>query len=120
MDDQEYRAYASKFNRISESDMHLRKCPRAYELWKELEMKVISAARPMLRTYVVCAGIVYGNGEETLFPMFKRAWTGSELPVVGEGNNLLPMVHAADLATTIKRVIDLNPSQSYVFAVDAA
>ena len=85
-------------------------------------MKVLSASRPLLRTYVVCSGIVYGNGEETLFPLFRKAWSsqGAEIPILGEGTNVLPMVHARDLAATVKKAIELTPSQTYLFAVDAA
>lgn len=65
------------------------------------------SARPLFRTYVVCAGIVYGNGEETLFPLFRKAWSSqtAEIPIIGEGNNILPMVHSRDLATTVKIII---------------
>ena len=98
----------------------LRKCPMKYELIKELELKVISAAKATLRTYVVCPGIVYGNGENILFSHFRKAWMHpeEELNIIGDGNNILPMIHVKDLALMIKKVIDIVPNQSYVMAVD--
>lgn len=41
-----------------------------------------------------------------------------ELNIIGDGNNILPMIHVKDLALMIKKVIDIVPNQSYVLAVD--
>lgn len=41
-----------------------------------------------------------------------------ELNIIGDGNNILPMIHVKDLALMIKKVIDIIPNQSYVLAVD--
>jgi adenylate kinase len=72
--------------------------------------------------YVLAAGIVYGNGEMTLEPLFKSAWLEDPqaLPVIGDGENHVPMVHVRDLARAVKHVIQTRPSKKYLFVVDSA
>ena len=41
-----------------------------------------------LSCYVVCAGVCYGNGEQTLHSFFKQAWLGEQsLPIYGTAHN---------------------------------
>lgn len=50
-------------------------------------------------SYVVAAGLTYGQGEDIFHFFFKTAWYG-EVPylhVFGEGQNIIPMVHILDL-----------------------
>lgn len=42
----------------------------------------------------------------------------SELPIYGEGNNIIPMIHVNDLASIVKTTTILNPKYKYIFAVD--
>lgn len=69
---------------------------------------------------MICPGIIYGNGEDVLFNQFKRAWMHpeDELCVIGDGRNVLPMIHVKDLAQLVKKTLDLTPSSNYIFAVD--
>lgn len=53
-----------------------------------------------LITYVVAAGLTYGQGEDIFHFMFKMAWYGgiAHLPVFGDGQNFVPTIHVLDLA----------------------
>lgn len=60
-------------------------------------------AKPNLKTYVVCSGILYGAGENLLHPYFMQArlQQPNALSFYGNGKNRIPMVHIYDLATYI-------------------
>lgn len=53
-----------------------------------------------LITYIVAAGLTYGQGEGIFHFMFKAAWHGGipYLPVFGDGQNFVPTIHVLDLA----------------------
>nr|XP_019958624.1 PREDICTED: adenylate kinase 7-like [Paralichthys olivaceus] len=48
------------------------------------------------------------------------SWLGQkhEIPVFGDGNNILPTIHIKDLASVIKKVIEHQPKPYYLLAVD--
>ena len=77
-------------------------------------------AQPRLRVYVLCAGILYGNGERVFYEHFRNAWLQSpaELPYIGKGDNLVPTIHVIDLARLVKRIVNKRPNEYYIFAVD--
>lgn len=83
-------------------------------------MLIVGGHHNKLSAYVVCSGLIYGNGEESLFGLFRQAWMKpeEELPIIGEGNNLIPMIHVQDLAQIVKKVIEVQPVQQYIFAID--
>merc|ERR1719401_843392 len=46
-----------------------------YEKWKYLENLALSlSSKDKCRPHVVCAGILYGNGETTFNDLFREAW----------------------------------------------
>lgn len=49
--------------------------PRLADL-KTAETALMRMQRPGLKTFVVGAGVLYGNGEYLLHPLFKSAWLG--------------------------------------------
>ena len=51
-------------------------------------------------TYVVVAGVLYGEGESMLHHFFKAAWHGNPeaLQIYEEGQNIVPTIHINDLA----------------------
>ncbi len=57
-----------------------------------------------LITYIVAAGLTYGQGEGIFHFMFKSAWHGGipYLPVYGDGQNFVPTIHVWDLARYLK------------------
>lgn len=73
-----------------------------------------------VKTYVICAGMLYGAGEDSLELFFKSAWLQNplSLPVPGDGSNLVPSIHVADLVTFMLRIADNPPEQKYHFAFD--
>jgi len=76
--------------------------------------------KPMLKTYVVWPGVLFGNGESVFHTLFKSAWHCSEsLPVIGDGNNVIPTIHVHDLAGVLMAIMNTRPEdcQGYV-AVD--
>eukprot|EP00240_Pyramimonas_obovata_P002171 CAMPEP_0118926514 /NCGR_PEP_ID=MMETSP1169-20130426/4185_1 /TAXON_ID=36882 /ORGANISM="Pyramimonas obovata, Strain CCMP722" /LENGTH=514 /DNA_ID=CAMNT_0006868075 /DNA_START=143 /DNA_END=1683 /DNA_ORIENTATION=- len=74
-----------------------------------------------LRTYVVCPGVLYGNGEteEGFLEIFKTAWESKvKLPVFGGGQQYVPTLHVAKLAKYVYTLGKTAPPQHYVLAVD--
>jgi len=71
--------------------------------------------------YVICAGILYGLGEETFHNHFKHAWLQdpAELPYLGKGDNIIPTIHKTDLINLVLQIISEPPEQKYILAVDA-
>lgn len=51
---------------------------------------------------------------------FKNAWIQSpaQLPIIGDGKNLIPTIHIVDLARVTKKIIDHKMAKDYIFAVD--
>ncbi|XP_010607444.1 adenylate kinase 7 isoform X3 [Fukomys damarensis] len=74
----------------------------------------------MFATYVVAAGLQYGMEGGILHTFFKLAWLGDipELPVFGDGTNVIPTIHVLDLAGVIQNIIDQVPKPHYLVAVD--
>ncbi|XP_036738250.2 adenylate kinase 7 isoform X1 [Manis pentadactyla] len=71
-------------------------------------------------TYVVAAGLQYGEEGGFLHTFFKTAWLGDApaLPVFGDGTNVIPAIHVLDLAGVIQNIIDHVPKHRYLVAVD--
>lgn len=42
----------------------------------------------------------------------------AELPIFGDGNNIIPMIHVNDLANIVNKTVTLTPNERYIFAVD--
>lgn len=69
----------------------------------------------------MCAGLVYGRGEsdDVFHGLFKDAWHCNALQHVGNGENMVPTIHVADLCGIITQVAKHAPEQRYVLAVDS-
>jgi len=98
-----------------------------YELWKELEdlvMNCFNQEGSRVKGFVVAGGVIYGEGEETLCPVFKDAWRGvQEHVILAPGTNRIPTVHVRDLSRLVRQVsftaTDVNPQEApYYIAVD--
>ena len=114
---------------FKESQYYLRIPAPEYASYKFLETLALSIATTKpnqksedkkLYVYVLCAGLLYGNGEDVFYQYFKQAWLQNpqKLPIISKGNNRVPTIHVVDLARLVKRVIRLAPKQSYIIAVD--
>jgi adenylate kinase len=69
---------------------------------------------------VINSGLVYGMGEDVLFPLFKQALEQKQpLPIFGGGSNRIPAIHVDDLA---QLAFDLAFSNStgFYYAADHA
>ena len=106
----------------TEVEYAMRSPPEEYEKIKELEDKVLELNKAGLKTYVIGAGVTYGNGEvETVFnDKFRSAWLQSPeyLPYIDDGENQLPTIHVVDLVRLVKKLYETKPEHKYVFAID--
>eukprot|EP00741_Cyanophora_paradoxa_P010584 tig00020537_g10230.t1 len=107
---------------LTEDDFKNRRPHPLYRNHVQVEKLVVKAKKAnKLKTYVVCAGIPYGGGEETFHQMFKLAWLCNPraLPCVGDGDNVVPTIYVHDLAAVVGKVIAAPPEeQQYIVAVD--
>lgn len=97
---------------------------------KHLENLAITAQRfnENLRVHVVCSGLPYGNGEanNVFYEFFRRSWLSlhpdlASLPVIGEGNNVLPTIHVTDLARFVHFLasdVQGKVKKQYLLAID--
>ncbi len=88
---------------LHESAYKTRKTSLQYKPIKLLETLVLSAAKPRLSPFVICSGICYGAGEEEWKELFRIGWCCEQksLTLVGDGSNVIPMIHIADLSKVI-------------------
>ena len=87
-----------------ETDFEKRVPSENYKLHKELEDLALSVQKENLKVYIVCAGILYGKGEETFHNHFKHAWLQDPelLPYLGDGRNIIPTIHKSDLISLVE------------------
>jgi adenylate kinase len=86
---------------------------------EKLVIKLGKSNKNKLSTYVVAAGLVYGQGENAFHFLFKEAWHNAPVvPIFGEGANIIPTIHVSDLAQILHNVIDQKPKTRYIVAVD--
>lgn len=97
-----------------------------YEQWKEMEELVrecFSLEGSQVKAFVVGAGVLYGDGEETFTQLFKDAWLGIENhTITSPGTNHIPTVHVRDVARLVRQASynqELSPeTRPYLLAVD--
>ncbi|XP_077394738.1 adenylate kinase 7 isoform X6 [Festucalex cinctus] len=108
---------------FTDDDFRRRKPHPNFQKHLELEKMVAKIGkmdRALFSTYVVVSGLQYGAGEQIFHLFFKMSWLGqeNEIPVFGEGNNIVPTIHVSDLASVIKKTIEHQPKPYYLVAVD--
>ncbi|CAK6969990.1 adenylate kinase 7 [Scomber scombrus] len=108
---------------FTDEDFRRRRAHLNFTQHIDLEKKVVKMGktdRALFSTYVVASGLQYGMGEQIFHFFFKMSWLGDEnaIPVFGEGNNIIPMIHINDLASVIHNVIEYQPKPYYLLAVD--
>ena len=98
-----------------------RKPLEKYSYIKEIEDKVLSIKKENVKIFVICPGMIYGCGEDTLYPLFRAAWLQepAELPFLGDGSNPVPIIHMKDLVKLVIKVSE-NPPENppYLLAFD--
>ncbi|XP_027015734.2 adenylate kinase 7-like [Tachysurus fulvidraco] len=87
---------------------------------EKLVVKLGQTNQSQFSTYVVASGLQYGMGEQAFHFFFKTSWLGEEpeVPIFGDGSNIIPAVHICDLAGIVQNVIERKPKPPYFFAVD--
>jgi len=79
-----------------------------YSELQDLEKRIARAQDDYLRSHVLCAGALYGLGEELFYDAFKECWEGAAAPMPllpSEGANVLPTVHVDDLVSMVGRLL---------------
>ena len=90
---------------FDEIDFATRKCLPCFELLRLWENKILQLEDkvPHIRAVVVVPGIVYGRGEDDLYPLFQDLFGLEDtLKIYGKGNNILPLCHVSDLIACVK------------------
>jgi len=75
---------------------------------QDFEKRVARGHDDYLRTHVLCAGALYGCGEDIFGEAFKAAWEGRpvSLPLLpNEGHNIIPTIHCDDLVSMVTRLL---------------
>ncbi|XP_060788918.1 adenylate kinase 7-like [Neoarius graeffei] len=87
---------------------------------EKLVVKLGKSNQTQFSTYVVASGLQYGMGEQAFHFFFKTSWLGEEreVPVFGDGANIIPAIHVSDLAGIVQKVIEHKPKPQYFLAVD--
>ncbi|KAM8857839.1 adenylate kinase 7-like [Synchiropus picturatus] len=109
---------------FTDANYRTRRAHPAFRKHIDLEKKVVKMGKTnknMFSTCVVASGLQYGMGEQIFNIFFKMSWLGvKEIPVFGEGKNIVPTIHINSLASVIHNLIDCQPQTYYLLAVDSA
>lgn len=108
---------------IAEDEYRRRRPHMNFRTHTDVEKTVLKLGKKengMLRTYVVAAGLLYGEGEQLFHRFFKDAWhlSPAALSCYGTGLNVLPCIHVRDLASIAACVTSSGPGTRYIVAVD--
>uniref|UniRef100_A0A1I8IWJ0 Nucleoside-diphosphate kinase n=1 Tax=Macrostomum lignano TaxID=282301 RepID=A0A1I8IWJ0_9PLAT len=107
---------------LTEEDYRKRKPHQNYKEHLAAEKAAVKygkTKKSRLTTYIVASGLTYGCGENIFHSFFKAAWHNAfTLPVYGNGQNVLPMIHIRDLAAVLQNIADSKPKVKYLVAVD--
>ncbi|KAM3919809.1 adenylate kinase 7 isoform 2-T2 [Leptodactylus fuscus] len=108
---------------FTEDDYRRRKCHLNFKdhiSTEKLVIKMGKSNKGKFSTYVIASGVPYGAEEGVLHTIFKEAWKGETpaLSIYGEGQNIIPLIHIADLASVVQNIVDRRPRTHYLVAVD--
>lgn len=117
---------------LTGDDFRKRRPHPAYQKQYETELHATKLCRenPNVDVYVLSCGIPYGDGEDMLFPFMKFAWSrkfnesvklkeaAKNLPLIGDGENIVPMIHVRDLASLLISTLKGQMIDRFVMAVD--
>lgn len=72
---------------------------------------MLSLQKENLKVIVICAGVLYGQGEIAFANLFKAAWLNNpkDLPYLGDGLNKIPTIHIQDLAKFVLKIAEAPP-----------
>lgn len=73
-----------------------------------------------LKLYVMCTGLLYGDGEGALLPLFQSAWSLNPVPILEENHNVIPTLHVKDMAHGAVAVLSSKPENPVFIAHDGS
>lgn len=73
-----------------------------------------------LRIYVMCVGLLYGNGEGALLPLFQSAWHLKAAPMLEQNHNVIPTLHVKDMAHGAVALSQTRPEVPVIIAHDGS
>ena len=117
---------------LTGDDFRKRKPHPNFRAQYEAELKAfkLDHENPFVTVYILACGIPYGDGEDILFPLMKYAWNSKNaeqngfqehlhhVPLIGEGENTIPMIHVRDLASLLVATLQGQMIDKFVMAVD--
>ncbi|KAK9300199.1 hypothetical protein QLX08_007043 [Tetragonisca angustula] len=109
---------------FTEEDYRKRKPHPNFKRHVQCEKDVATARkkiklRDKLKTLVICCGVTYGDEQGPLHHLFKMAWQNAPfLPIVGKGNNKIPLLHVRDLSSVVLDVLQNWPPLWYIVAAE--
>ncbi|XP_035458161.2 adenylate kinase 7 isoform X2 [Spodoptera frugiperda] len=105
-----------------ETDFRKRKPHPNYKMHYDVENEVIGIARKyrkLIGALVVATGVTYGGKEDVLFYWFQKSWECEPiLPILGRGNNSVPLINILDLGSIVHNLIVDFPKKLYILAVE--
>jgi adenylate kinase len=92
--------------KLSDAQFASRTPCKGYESWYDIEQQVVGLRKKNnVETFIVTAGVLFGNGEEALHDLFKGAWLSEPTPLnFLEGDNFVPTCHVKDCAQLVKHI----------------
>lgn len=119
---EEKEDYKIKLYKYNHTDYKLRTPSTKFKDFVYIENQALAASNSnhYIQSYIVCPGYIYGCGEEFFYDYFKQAWLQDpqELPIFENNKNIINTIHIKDLARVIKRLVEKNTVQKYIFAFD--
>ncbi|KAF4752379.1 hypothetical protein FOZ62_030901, partial [Perkinsus olseni] len=99
---------------LTDADWRRRVPSSRYRSWKTLETLALSLnSLDNINAYVVCSGVLYGNGELAFYDDFRAAWLGEDTHrIIGDGENIIPTLHVRDLARCVRHLSAATEEQS--------
>merc|ERR1711871_451560 len=106
----------------TETEFKVRRPHPQYVEFKATETMALKCNRDPLKCYIVCPGLLYGAGEDVFHSLFRNAWELDPpyLPLIGDGNNVVPTIHVKDLVAILSKCALETPEtpEPYILAVD--
>ena len=73
-----------------------------------------------LRLYVMCVGLLYGDGEGPFLPLFQSAWHLKAAPMLEMNHNVIPTLHVRDMARGAVALALSRPEVPVIIAHDGS
>jgi nucleoside-diphosphate-sugar epimerase len=73
-----------------------------------------------LRLSVLCVGLLYGDGEGALLPLFRAAWRLRPAPMLRDNRNVVPTLHVRDMARGAVQLALARPAAPVILAHDGS